>query len=289
MRFQPGFRNPKPAAGGITGLLDTYPGAAFAYSFRKLRNAYAGSAVRIRRSSDDAETNVGFDGSGNFDSAAAATHIGGGSGFVVTWFDQSGNGLDVSQATSGQQPGYSASAVGGIPGCVFTGSANVLFRNAVDMSNYITANANVIMAINWNATAGVQAFFDWNEVSTSNRFLMAMFNNQIYWDFGNDTTGRVNSTLGAEGTAPAEHIFQVWRDSSDGQYWQIDNNSSHGPDTRTKDVTTESAVWCIGADTATAANDIDASMSEIIGWGPYIGDANRAAILTDVNAYYTVF
>ena len=32
-------------------LLDTYPNAAVAYSLRKLRTAYSGSAIRVRRSS----------------------------------------------------------------------------------------------------------------------------------------------------------------------------------------------------------------------------------------------
>jgi hypothetical protein len=41
-------------------LLDIYPNAAAAYSLRKLRNAYSGSAVRVRRSVDNAEQDFGF-------------------------------------------------------------------------------------------------------------------------------------------------------------------------------------------------------------------------------------
>ena len=44
----------------FVGLLDTYPNAAAAYSVRKLRTAYTGSAIRVRRSSDNAEQNIGF-------------------------------------------------------------------------------------------------------------------------------------------------------------------------------------------------------------------------------------
>jgi len=43
-------------------LLDTYPNAAVAYSLRKLRTAYSGSAIRVRRSSDNAEQDIAFSG-----------------------------------------------------------------------------------------------------------------------------------------------------------------------------------------------------------------------------------
>ena len=42
------------------GLLDVYPNAAAAYSLRLLREAYSGSAIRVRRSSDSAEQDIGF-------------------------------------------------------------------------------------------------------------------------------------------------------------------------------------------------------------------------------------
>jgi len=45
---------------GFVGLLDTYPDAAAAYSLRKLRADYSGSAVRVRRSSDNTEQDIGF-------------------------------------------------------------------------------------------------------------------------------------------------------------------------------------------------------------------------------------
>jgi len=41
-------------------LLDLYPEASAAYSLRKLRNTYIGSAIRVRRSSDNTETDIGF-------------------------------------------------------------------------------------------------------------------------------------------------------------------------------------------------------------------------------------
>lgn len=84
-------------------LLDTVTGAIGAYSTRKLRTAYAGQCVNIRRSSDNATQDIGFV-SGDFDATSFSSFIGGGSGFVTKWYDQSGAALDISQATTTQQP-----------------------------------------------------------------------------------------------------------------------------------------------------------------------------------------
>ena len=42
------------------GMLDQYGDAAAAYSLRKLRSGYTGSAIRVRRSSDNTERDMGF-------------------------------------------------------------------------------------------------------------------------------------------------------------------------------------------------------------------------------------
>jgi hypothetical protein len=88
----------------FVGLLDTYPNAAVAYSIRKLRAAYTGNAIRVRRSSDNAEQNIGFDGSGNLDTTALTSFCSGTNGFVTTWYDQSGNANNATQSTAANQP-----------------------------------------------------------------------------------------------------------------------------------------------------------------------------------------
>ena len=48
-----------------TYLLDTYSGAAAAYSLRKINAAYTGSAIRVRRSGDNVETDISFSSNGD--------------------------------------------------------------------------------------------------------------------------------------------------------------------------------------------------------------------------------
>jgi hypothetical protein len=85
-----------------TLLLDTYTGAAAAYSLRQLRTGET-EAVRVRRSSDNTEQTIGFS-NGQLDTTALATFCGSSNGFVKTWFDQSGNGNDATQTATGSQP-----------------------------------------------------------------------------------------------------------------------------------------------------------------------------------------
>ena len=53
-----------------TPLLDTYSGAAAAYSLRLLDSTYTGSAIRVRRSSDNTEQDIGFNVFGELDTVS---------------------------------------------------------------------------------------------------------------------------------------------------------------------------------------------------------------------------
>jgi hypothetical protein len=100
----PSFFGYNFAKDAFVGLLDLYPNAAAAYSVRKLRTAYTGSAIRVRRSSDNAEQNIGFTSAFGLDTTSLSSFCSGTNGFVTTWYDQSGNGLNVTQTTAANQP-----------------------------------------------------------------------------------------------------------------------------------------------------------------------------------------
>jgi hypothetical protein len=85
-------------------LLDTYSGAAAAYSLRKLNTSYTGSAIRVRRSSDNTEQNIGFNADGTLNTLALLAFTGTSNGFVTTWYDQSSNNNHATQNVSNLQP-----------------------------------------------------------------------------------------------------------------------------------------------------------------------------------------
>lgn len=111
--------------------LDTFTGAAYAFSAsRLLRTAYVGDCMRVRRSNDDAELDIGFDGNGDLDQVALLAHCGANSGFVMTLYDQSGNGRNITGITDAQEPRIVNAGVvdllNGKPAMDFDGTDDVL-------------------------------------------------------------------------------------------------------------------------------------------------------------------
>lgn len=86
----------------FTGLLDTYSGAAVAYSLRLLRTEYNGSAIRVRRADDNEEQDIGFRNN-ELDTSTLETFSLGSDCFVTTWYDQSGSN-NATQTNASRQP-----------------------------------------------------------------------------------------------------------------------------------------------------------------------------------------
>ena len=99
-----GLHNVKAFGGAAANdFLDQVTDAQAAFSLRKLRAAYSGSAIRVRRSSDNVEQDIGF-ASGDLDTSSLSTFIGANSGYVTAWYDQSGNGFNATNPSAVQQP-----------------------------------------------------------------------------------------------------------------------------------------------------------------------------------------
>jgi hypothetical protein len=99
IRFATGTSAPMPAP----YLLDSYPATA-AFSVRKLSST-ATLCMRVRRSSDNAEQDIGFVGD-NLDTASLLSFVGAANGFVTKWYNQGTGGItyDTSQTTASNQP-----------------------------------------------------------------------------------------------------------------------------------------------------------------------------------------
>jgi hypothetical protein len=160
-----------------TGLLAEYPGAAAAYSLRQLTTAYTGSAIRVRRASDNTEQNIGFVNN-ELDTSSLTSFCSGTNGFVTTWYDQSGNGRNATQTTAVNQP-------------IIVSSGSLITENGKP-------------AFYWNQNGA----FDITPFDLSDQFTLFLLNGpnsatsrQVYLEFNSDTyqnTIAIRTNTGAE-------------------------------------------------------------------------------------------
>lgn len=104
------IRGSGPAAAPLP-LDGLAPLAAFSAP-RRLLTSYTGPLMRVQRTSDNAEQDIGYTEANLLDVDALASFCSGTTGLVTTLYDQSGNSYDLVQATSGDMPRiYVAGAV----------------------------------------------------------------------------------------------------------------------------------------------------------------------------------
>jgi hypothetical protein len=119
---------------------DLFGMPAAAYSLRKL-TPNATNCIRVRRSSDNTEQDIGFVANvpnSPIDTTALLAFVGAGNGFVTTWYDQSTNGRNGTQSTSTRQVRIVNSGVvedlNSLP-CLNTFAANALRDFQTSFSN----------------------------------------------------------------------------------------------------------------------------------------------------------
>jgi hypothetical protein len=166
---------------GFIGLLDSYPNAVAAYSLRQLRIAYTGSAIRVRRASDNTEQNIGFVNN-SLDTSSLTSFCSGTNGFITTWYDQSGNGNNATQTTAANQPQIVSSGSvilqNGKPAVQFDGTNDFL-----DTSSFIASKtlASIFLVYSIIQNKQNQTIFSrWD----NRNFLIRAYNNTGTIDFG---------------------------------------------------------------------------------------------------------
>lgn len=190
-------------------LLDTYSSAAAAYSVRKLRSAYTGYAMIVRRTvsattvacgvsfdvnnavsldspititfGSSSSTNLGefvkASGYANPDSLVSAV-----SAFVNTWYDQSGNTNDFTQSTAANQP-------------------RIINNGVLELNSLkATVNSNVGSLIGLTATGAVgKTIFTVAEVDTQTT-VNYLLSSSVGGLFYNGSLAGVNGLGGFDGT-----------------------------------------------------------------------------------------
>ena len=258
-------------------LLDTYTGAAAAYSLRKLSSDYSGNAITVTTDGVDSQ-DIGFSGS-NLDTAALESFAGSGDAYVSTWYDQSGNSRNFTQSTFANMPKIVSSGTtitqNSKPIVEFDGSTRYMdissqqtFTDEFFITFAIrpTSNANAYgVLLNGQGTAQNRVRIYENRTTEIN-VKGTIFTQPLGWNIGTYTN------------------YTIERGASDAikQYFY---GTEHSSDSR-------SVNWALlfrlgGNETATSTESLHAQVSEMIFWNTD-ESANRVGIEENIRAFYSI-
>jgi hypothetical protein len=155
-----------------------------AYSVRRISKTYHGFCMRVRRSTDNAQLDIGFDVNGDLDTTYMKNFIGTATGYVAIWYDQTNSGRHLNQPTISYQPRIiNAGQLLKENGRPFVGFFGVPYSstyNHLDVSGGIVGtNAQVIIVNKFSATSG------------SDGFLLGSYN-YYYWHSDNTNLKLIN-------------------------------------------------------------------------------------------------
>ena len=263
------------AGGGAGGtlLLDLYgTNIAAAYSVRKLSSTYSGAAIRVRRSSDNSEQDIGFDVNGDLDTSSLTTFVGGNNGLIAKWYDQSGNSNDGVQTNSSLQSHIVASGTirtqGGIPAVVQDTTIGNPSNQFLDVSA-ISAVHNFIVFYQ-PAAGGGRAYYA--ESATKK---------VVHDGFRIDYEDGVNPRIDGVTNIRTDYVLSEVKSLS-GTVTSIINGSTDASGT----ANTLSVEALMG--NPTAGGGIIALMQEMIFFSAD-KSSDATAISTDINTYYSIY
>jgi len=179
-------------------LLDTYSGAAAAYSLRQLSSSYSGSAIRVRRSSDNAEQDIGF-ASNELDTTALTSFCGAGNGFVTTWYDQSISGNNFTQTTAAYQP-------------QIVSSGNILTQNGKPSISFNGTNQNLTCISKTISTGDSSLFIAYKGTASADNNILALQSGSSYYFLNYKSYiyyGTVSTAIGGSPTLLNNSNFQL--------------------------------------------------------------------------------
>tara|TARA_R110000803_G_scaffold16360_3_gene44876 strand:+ start:438 stop:1583 length:1146 start_codon:yes stop_codon:yes gene_type:complete len=258
----------------VSLLLDTYPGASAAYSLRDLASASVGSAVvRVRRLSDNTEQDFTAT---EITDGTLATFCSGTDGFVVIWYDQSGNSNNASTPVALQQ-------------------YLIVDNGVIYISDGKPAIVNLnssIKFLGWNEFTAVTVISVSKQVGAYSK-LQCLFSR----NYGNNTADE--RAIRRDDQSP----YQNWTVVGNTQDWFVPANGDWysnnilktsdytNPDTELLFLTNAgSQTYSISriGDGGNTSRSIKSAIQEVIIY-PTDQSANRTGIETNINTEYTIY
>jgi hypothetical protein len=288
---------------GRAVLPGTYSGLAAAYSLRRVSSSYTGSAIDVRRDSDNITSSIGFDASGNLDTGALLAFVTGsantGSGFVAQWYDQSGNNRHATQTATGSQPLIVSSGSlvteNGKPALRFDGVDDG-FTTSDFISQPLT-KLQITSVINSSNETGIRPIYTHYESTGDNRaFTYGIRDNNFWTNLSQDGTINNFRRYDSTGATTSDYLLYTLEiDTSqavDDDKAKFYKNSILLSDTSTAPLGTLTEIYNstsnfnIGYDGS--SNYFTGSIQEIAFFSSSQA-SNRPLIENNINNYYNIY
>ena len=294
-------------------ILDLFPSSHHAFSLRKLRTAYTGFCLRIRRTTTTptvttTTVDLSFDTATDIISLnSAITYVSGTvtlatnlgqfcasvvngysnpdlvntnqNIFVVTWFDQSGNGKNPTQATAGLQPRLvnlgNLEVSGGKAAVRFVKTSSTRL-NITDTTANINNMSSYYVGAFASTTSGQIGY---SLATTPSAFLFPYLAVNISAGYAND----LNAIQLEAGTTTARRLYELLApsplNSAVVQGW------TNGVAKLTYPLASATIARVQLGGNGTF-NLLDGYIQEVIGWQTYV---NRLEKETNINSYWTIY
>jgi hypothetical protein len=258
---------------------DLFGMPAAAYSLRKL-TPNATNCIRVRRSSDNAEQDIGFVANvpnSPIDTTALLAFVGAGNGFVTTWYNQNTSNQNAIQTTAANQPQTVDTGalinINSLPSIKFDGSNDSLNASTLNVTNIAQTTAESVQKLNSITPNSISLTV--SERPIGQIYLQATFSSNYinyYRDNFTSTTPTTNQAL-----------LSFYSDGTNARFYQNTNQlASYAAGTALAGLNGIS----IGR-YSTGTLFANVNFQEVIIWNGN-KQADRTAIQTNINTYYGI-
>ena len=276
-------------------LLDTYQDAVVGYSLRRLRTAYTGNAITVRRTVNPASQDIGFDSEGNLDTTALLAFCGAGDGNVTKWYDQWGSN-DLIQTTTANQPQIvnagTVRTLNGKPALFFDGSNDSL--GLTSLSPNPGGHFTMACVFSMRAVGSLAQFVvnSWASSTSSQNFQAAILNTGV-GRVGYRYTGGAfprNDTASAISTG-TQYILTAHyaRDEADAYWSGTYRGDQYSQNISSTDPNNVTQGFRVGARSYDLALPLDGMVQEVVLWSQQNHDHDASEISDTINGYYSAY
>ncbi|MEG3997249.1 DUF4347 domain-containing protein, partial [Microcoleus sp. SVA1B1] len=202
---------------------------------------------------------------------------------VSSWADQSGVGLNATQAIAGSQPTFTINAINGQPVVSFNGTAKNLQTPTLP-ATFATTSTSLFIVANTQAANQSAVIGNSGYPGATNRYIVHLpwSDSNVYWDMGNIAAGgRLSPAWGGTTNTPYEWHFR----SEQGVGQRIERNGTSIASDATAS-TFNLAGQSLYVNHPGSANFYNGSVAEVISYNRALNDAESTIVNNYLSAKY---